>query len=132
MANLSHNDLYTEYYTSIINSRNKATIKQLLNKCSEVKYNNEIKTDSCPITLERFKENETLVKLPCNHIFSKSAINEWFKNKSSCPVCRTEIKVNENDIFKDIVDIAIESISEILEENDISELEQENIIFEIY
>ena len=132
MSNLTQTDLYTDYYTSIINSRNKATVKQLLNKCTEVKYNSEIKTDSCPITLEPFKENETLVKLPCNHVFSNAAIKEWFKNKSSCPVCRTEIKVNENDIFKDVINIAIESISEILEENDISELEQENIIFEIY
>ena len=39
------------------------------------------------------------VKMPtCNHIFGKSCITEWLREKNTCPLCRKEIELlNEDD-----------------------------------
>jgi hypothetical protein len=48
--------------------------------------------DSCPITTEKFDEGETIVKLPCSHVFSKEPILEWLqKSSNKCPLCRYEL-----------------------------------------
>ena len=45
----------------------------------------------CPIYCTPFSENETICKLPCNHIFSKDGIYKWLKESNLCPICRYEL-----------------------------------------
>jgi hypothetical protein len=33
-------------------------------------------------------EEHTPIKLPCNHIFGKSCLQEWLKDHTTCPLCR--------------------------------------------
>ena len=56
----------------------------------KITFTDEIKEKCCPITLEDFNENETILQINnCNHIFSKKAILKWFENHNNCPLCRT-------------------------------------------
>ena len=45
----------------------------------------------CPISLEKFKDQEVIIRLPCEHIFRKDAIEEWVEENPSCPVCRFKL-----------------------------------------
>ena len=42
----------------------------------------------CSICLEDIKKND--INLSCNHIFHKECLKEWFKIKTTCPICRKE------------------------------------------
>ena len=45
----------------------------------------------CPISLCDFEEGQTVIELPCSHIFEKDAILEYLKEYNyKCPVCRKE------------------------------------------
>ena len=76
-----------EYY----NKRNHSIIRQplILNK-KEVK-NEALFTEGCVICLERYQKNDKIVTLKCNHIFHIECIEEWFKSKKSCPLCRLSL-----------------------------------------
>ena len=48
--------------------------------------------DECLICLEQFIEDDTIVKVKCNHCFHNGCIEKWLCNESNkCPVCRIEI-----------------------------------------
>ena len=52
--------------------------------------------ESCPMTLNDFKEGDSLSQLPCGHVFESEAIMKWLKNeKASCPICRKALKSKE-------------------------------------
>jgi hypothetical protein len=49
----------------------------------------------CPITLDEFQENERVCRIRhCGHIFRENAIKNWFRQNVRCPVCRYDIRTN--------------------------------------
>ncbi len=71
-----------------ISISNPINIENKTFKASEL----NIVRESCPITQNEFDDDTIVVKLDCNHIFEKEAIEEWLKQKSTCPCCRMEVK----------------------------------------
>lgn len=54
----------------------------LENKCSE----------SCSICQERYKNEDDIIQLECNHIFHKECLENWLLNYNCiCPICRRSI-----------------------------------------
>ncbi|KAK4748012.1 hypothetical protein SAY87_014598 [Trapa incisa] len=48
----------------------------------------------CSVCLSEFEEEESLRLLPkCNHAFHLPCIDTWFKSHSSCPLCRSDVKL---------------------------------------
>ena len=46
----------------------------------------------CLICIENFKDEDDVIKIPCNHIFHKNCIKSWVCEESNkCPICRLEI-----------------------------------------
>jgi len=78
----------------------KNPVKQVLSeegeKCIEdVIFDSTIHTDTtcCPITMKEFKDGDVIAKLPCKHMFDKTAILKWLKEeKAECPICRAKLK----------------------------------------
>ena len=71
-----------------------------------------MKNDKCPILLENFKEGDNVCVLPCQHVFTPSAIEEWLNDEQAkCPVCRFELD------SKEIKDRTLCPLSETLEDN---------------
>ena len=42
----------------------------------------------CAICLEDYGEGEKLRRLPCNHLFHTTCVDQWFGGRKVCPVCR--------------------------------------------
>ncbi|KGN47355.1 RING-H2 finger protein ATL52-like [Cucumis sativus] len=46
----------------------------------------------CAVCLGEFEEGELIKHLPnCNHSFHSPCIDAWFRNHSSCPLCRLQV-----------------------------------------
>ena len=62
---------------------------------------NELKeagTCECSICMSEFHVDTIVKKLPnCNHIFHCDCIDAWLRMHNSCPVCRAEIKIPNED-----------------------------------
>lgn len=50
----------------------------------------EVINDTCSICLERFKLDDMINKLNCNHIYHKGCLDSWIQN-NNCPLCRSII-----------------------------------------
>ena len=109
MANLLPNDPYTNNYSQIINNsiyvpdlqspqqmpqlesyvNINISTEEILKDSKYITYNSDIiKENQCPISLEDFKEGDSLIELPCKHLFNETNIKSWVKEKQNCPVCR--------------------------------------------
>jgi len=51
----------------------------------------------CPISLEDFVIGDELCEIRnCRHVFKWTNLQSWFSRHSNCPVCRFDIRRNEN------------------------------------
>ncbi|KAJ3443013.1 hypothetical protein M0812_12770 [Anaeramoeba flamelloides] len=63
---------------------------------ADLNENEEQQTkEKCMICLECYKNDETLLTLPCFHDFHQSCISKWLKIKAICPVCNQEVSVQQ-------------------------------------
>lgn len=52
---------------------------------------------SCSICNNDFSESQTLIKLPCNHIYHKRCLIDWFREGGNyCPICKETI-IEDNE-----------------------------------
>jgi hypothetical protein len=76
--------------------------KELLKK---INYNTEeCVNDTCPISQEKFENDEEITILPCKHGFKTEYIENWLtKQSSECPVCRFKFESKEikNEDYKE-------------------------------
>ncbi len=62
------------------------------NKLEKINYNEKCLNEECCICMESFKEDEEVVKTPCEHNFHNECLKEWFLKESvKCPSCRKEV-----------------------------------------
>ncbi|KAI7866795.1 uncharacterized protein EV154DRAFT_432601 [Mucor mucedo] len=45
----------------------------------------------CAVCKDQFESHETVIELPCEHIFHDDCIKPWLKLNSTCPVCRHSV-----------------------------------------
>lgn len=53
----------------------------------------------CCICFRSHQVNDTVVRLPCGHLFHQPCIKEWLEKKCTCPICRYEIPT-DNALFE--------------------------------
>uniref|UniRef100_W5NE42 E3 ubiquitin-protein ligase RNF181 n=1 Tax=Lepisosteus oculatus TaxID=7918 RepID=W5NE42_LEPOC len=51
----------------------------------------------CPVCLLEFEEEETVRKMPCQHLFHSGCIMPWLGKTNSCPVCRHELPTDNQE-----------------------------------
>ena len=65
---------------------------------------NQLIYNTCPITLEEFREGEPLIRIrQCGHIFKAFELQRWFLRNTKCPSCRYDIRTAETTA--DFVDV---------------------------
>mmetsp|Transcript_19075 Transcript_19075/g.26662 ORF Transcript_19075/g.26662 Transcript_19075/m.26662 type:complete len:325 (-) Transcript_19075:401-1375(-) len=47
--------------------------------------------ETCCICLSEFKDGESIVRLPCLHIFHTEEISKWLMKSHKCPLCNTSV-----------------------------------------
>ena len=62
----------------------------ILEDVSELNDENKM----CLICLEEYKNNDIIKKLPCNHIFHSECLKIWLSHKTTCPICRNDLRQN--------------------------------------
>ena len=81
---------------------NNALDPAILNNLIVIKIDeselDENETD-CIICLEKFKKDDDAIYLPCQHLFHKACLYEWFKIKDFCPYCKTKVTRENTDIY---------------------------------
>lgn len=100
-----NNDNYVEFsiHFEVTNENNNDTDNNYFQNCNEInnalgkpikiKKNDIIETENCLICMENYNYGQFKRLLPnCKHCFHKKCIDKWLKKKSSCPVCRDELK----------------------------------------
>ena len=63
------------------------------------------KDKSCIICMDTYKHNEEVMTLPCTHKvipplrqFHNNCIRKWLEESKVCPICKTEVKLQEVSI----------------------------------
>ena len=144
---MNNSDPYTSFYSQLILGNTSSTINninniiinisELLKNSNYLTYSNTLDTKTCPIGLDEFKEGDSIIELPCKHIFLKENIINWLKNKHTCPVCRyslsqvSQIEMEQYHITHRI-DTMIQFLSNRLRNQDTEVTETLEEIFEIY
>ncbi|CAD8171006.1 unnamed protein product [Paramecium octaurelia] len=49
----------------------------------------------CTICFTDYEDGEELILLPCIHRFHKTCISQWFKEMTTCPICKTDVAEQE-------------------------------------
>lgn len=61
------------------------------------KSEEENKFTSCCVCMTDFENDDEIRDCPCSHVYHVGCIDEWFKQKPTCPVCRKDMR----DYFKE-------------------------------
>ena len=71
---------------------------EILNNLIPIEINDDINARpkyDCIICLENYKNGESYIILPCIHSFHEECLKSWIKSKNKCPICSSEIKIND-------------------------------------
>jgi hypothetical protein len=59
----------------------------------DANISNTLLYNTCPITLEEFREGEPVMRIShCGHIFKAFELQRWFLRNTKCPSCRYDIR----------------------------------------
>ena len=47
---------------------------------------------TCTICLCEFEEGEDMTTLPCLHLFHKECLEQWLREKGTCPMCNIGVE----------------------------------------
>lgn len=60
----------------------------------ELREENVMIGEECTICLSHFEGEQECIVLPgCDHCFHRECIDDWLREKSNCPNCRSNIRL---------------------------------------
>ena len=93
-------NILTEMNSNINNKNNinDLPVKEVLetkkmNSQLYIKKKGRFEPPICCICLENIVIGQNIYQLSCKHLFHKSCVTNWFKEKSECPYCRKKYNV---------------------------------------
>lgn len=96
MINTNQNANDYEYFSNLPDV--PVPIKEeVLGKIKTIKYSDidkkstESRNVQCSVCLCDFESADLVKHLRCDHIYHNDCISEWFKTKSTCPVCKLDL-----------------------------------------
>jgi len=77
--------------------------KSIIDKLPRVKVSHQQVEDEkldCAVCKDNFQENDTALLLPCRHYYHEDCIKPWLSQHCTCPVCRYELPVDDEEYEK--------------------------------
>lgn len=72
---------------------NRLSQQQMNAAVETVEYEEDMREERCPITLENFIVGENICRIRhCGHIFKSTGLMQWFHRNVRCPVCRYDVR----------------------------------------
>lgn len=85
----SSGDSYTETQMSVLPAESVLALEETTLSPSDLIEAPDFK---CPITHEALGVGDSVIKLPCGHMFEPESIKRWLTGRSAtCPVCRASL-----------------------------------------
>tara|TARA_Y100000385_G_C12908347_1_gene557285 strand:+ start:87 stop:635 length:549 start_codon:yes stop_codon:yes gene_type:complete len=75
-----------------VGSNNNSLDLSIIASLNTFKVGTDILSENCVICKDKYKEEEFIIKLNCNHIFHKKCLVKWFEKDNTCPLCRNIVK----------------------------------------
>jgi len=72
------------------------TSKRALEKLHKVEVTDTMET-TCSVCFEEFLIGSNVMGLPCQHIFHDPCLTKWLEERNTCPICRYELPVDDED-----------------------------------
>jgi hypothetical protein len=97
LANMQNNnnqqedDIEFTSFEEYINENIQTNPEILNNKLKKLKKYKCKEDANCTICLEKISKNTEIYKLECKHNFHSNCLEDWLKEKLSCPICRKNI-----------------------------------------
>lgn len=57
----------------------------------------DIENNECSICADKYKNNDEIAILKCDHLFHKNCLEEWSIRNPICPLCRCDIPCEEEE-----------------------------------
>jgi len=76
---------------SLPESKYKKLVKSKTDDDTKEKNEQPATNDMCCICLSEFKEGDSIIRLPCLHIFHSDEISKWLMKNHRCPLCQTSV-----------------------------------------
>lgn len=70
-----------------ISSLEEIDVEEVRSKGEEV--------EPCAVCTEAYESAETVLKLPCQHVYHSECLLRWLRSHASCPTCRFEVESND-------------------------------------
>jgi hypothetical protein len=87
-------------YKCVVTEEVYEKLKKQTIKFKDLEEVEKTKNIDCPISLEKFNNEDYIIKLNCGHIFHKEPILYWlYMQKNKCPICRYEYPFIEKRII---------------------------------
>lgn len=72
-------------------------IQQLNTKIMTKEDEAKMADQQCAVCQDKFLESEEVTCLPCDHTYHKNCVVPWLTRHCTCPVCRSEVKVQPSE-----------------------------------
>ena len=56
---------------------------------------NDNQNPQCPVCLGSFDDDDVIIEMPCEHCFHSDCLLPWLRKTNSCPLCRHELKTDD-------------------------------------
>jgi len=99
----TNEEIINDVIEQSINSSIDNATRRDSNRVIDVNITKYDKNDSdfCSICRNDFESDNSVVVLPCKHIFHPDCIKEWGRYKPKCPICRSDIPIKPKPVIND-------------------------------
>jgi len=68
-----------------------------ISNLKNTKFHSDHLSKECTICQDEYKNEETLLEMPCEHDFHEECLVNWLKLHNTCPICRKPVETNSEN-----------------------------------